>query len=134
MYGIIPNYVLIAGYAGIIPIMYKIYDWRGIFFITVNSIVFLAGLFMLYMVRCIGAGDVTLLTFICGVFGRGKGLRFLVIVFVIGAVMGAVKLISKITKLIGEKKKIRWERTGIRFSIPVLVGYLAMLALGGGAV
>ena len=132
IFGIIPNYVLIAGYVGIIPIMYEISGWNGIILLIAAAAVFLTGLIVVYVIGGIGAGDVKLLSLVCGALGFKNGLKFLVIVFVAGAVMGLVKIVGKIAEKIVSAGNKKWNRTGIRFSVPVFAGYLIMLISGGG--
>lgn len=133
-WGIIPNYVLIAGYAGIVPIMYGIFGWIGILRVTARILIFMVVLFIVYLVGGIGAGDVKLLSLICGVLGFGTGIKFLALVFAIGGGLGFVKLLVRISDHIEKREKITWGKTGIKFSIPVLAGYLVMLLLKGGTV
>lgn len=133
-FGIVPNYVLIAGYAGIVPIMYGISGWMGLLQMTAGAVAFTAVLFIVYILGGIGAGDVKLLSLVCGVLGVGEGVKFIAVVFVVGAVMGFVKIMLKASDAVGKGKKFRWSKTGIKFSLPTLAGYLIMLLSKGGLV
>lgn len=52
-------------------------------------------LFPLFMIGCLGAGDIKLLMVIAGFYELKDMLRFIFVIFFIGAVIGAVMLICK---------------------------------------
>ncbi len=131
----IPNYLLIAGYAGLVPLMYMRHGWRGAGAAVAGVIAVGVPLFAIYPAGGMGAGDVKLMALMGGFLGVRAGIKYTVLVFFIGAFAGVVKVFAEAAvRVAGDPERgagpIR--RTGIRFSIPILLGYLVLQISGGG--
>lgn len=130
----IPNYLTAAGYAGMIPIIYAMRGWAGVGMALMGVLAVGIPLFIAYIVGGIGAGDVKLIGLIGGFLGVKSGLIYTVLVLFIGAFIGVVKMLANAAVSISNKEKISGARTGIRFSIPILAGYLVLLISRGGII
>lgn len=130
-YGKIPNYVLITGYFILFPIMYLIYGLTGVW--QAAGVILLSGsvLFILYIMGGLGAGDVKLLSLICGFIGMEHCVKFVLLVFFMGAGIGIIKIMMRIISRISDNKDISGKTT-IKFTLPVLLAYFIMLISKGG--
>lgn len=93
-----------------------------------------APLFIVYLIGGIGAGDVKLMGFMGGLLGVRQGLVYMVLVLFIGAFAGIVKMLTDAAVRISGNRKRQEIRTNIRFSIPILIGYLILLISKGGII
>ena len=130
----IPNYVLTAGYAGLILIICIRLGCQGLGRALAGVLAVGAPLFIVYLIGGIGAGDVKLMGFMGGFLGARQGLVYMVLVLFIGAFAGIVKMITNAAVRISENRKPQKIGTNIRFSIPILIGYLILLISKGGII
>ncbi|MBD5157280.1 MAG: hypothetical protein HDT13_06575 [Butyrivibrio sp.] len=130
----IPNYLLIAGYAGLFPLICVRLGWCGIGKAFAGILAVGVPLFIVYLVGGIGAGDVKLMGFMGGILGVRLGLVYTVLVLFIGAFAGIAKMLADTAVRVSGKNKEQKRRTSIRFSIPILIGYLVLLISKGGVI
>lgn len=130
----IPNCLLIAGYAGLLPLVCARLGWCGAGRALVGVLAVGAPLFVVYLIGGIGAGDVKLMGLMGGFLGARQGLVYTVLVLFIGAFAGIVKMLADTALRISEKNKTQKRRTSIRFSVPILIGYLMLLISKGGVI
>lgn len=130
----IPNYVLTAGYAGLIPIIFIRAGWQGLGRALAGVLAVGAPLLIVYFIGGIGAGDVKLIGFMGGLLGMRQGLVYMVLVFFIGAFTGIVKMLTDAAVRISANRKSLKIKTNIRFSVPILIGYLILLISKGGII
>lgn len=128
----IPNYLLILGYAGLVLLLYVRLGWSGIGTAFGGILATGLPLFIVYLAGGIGAGDVKLMGLIGGFLGVREGLIYTVLVFFIGAFAGVVKILADTAVRVAAKSGFQRRRTSIRFSIPILIGYFALLISKGG--
>ena len=127
-FGIIPNKVIIIGYFVLFPYTYLSESWNGVYRSVVAVVLSGTILLMIFLVHGISAGDVKLLSMLVGYFKINDGLKFLVLVFYIGAFVGIIKIIMNVAVNL----KIEKGMTKIKFSAPILAGYMLMLISKGG--
>lgn len=115
----IPNYVSAAGYITALPICFM--ERNLIYSLISLAVTGYAG-YIMYLVGAIGAGDVKLLGIVAMYNGSlAVNLRYGILILFIGAFMGIIKcLLSGFS-----------QRT-IKFTAPILAGYLIMLVSKGG--
>ncbi|MCM1307069.1 MAG: prepilin peptidase [Butyrivibrio sp.] len=130
----IPNRLLIAGYAGLLPLICIRLGWGGLGRALAGVLAVGLPLFTVYLIGGIGAGDVKLMGIMGAALGVREGLIYTVLVLFIGAFAGIVKMLADTAVGISRKNKTQGSRTSIRFSIPILIGYLILLVSKGGAV
>lgn len=130
-YGRIPNLCVFIGYICWFPyvVLTRTVDevvWALLSVMIVGMI-----LMSVYLIGGIGAGDVKLLCLISGFLEPLEGLKLLFLIFVVGAFYGVVKIMFSMVVVLsgGDMPK---SRTEIRFSGPILAGYLMMLLSRGG--
>ena len=130
-YGRIPNICIVIGFICWFPyiVMTRTMDevvWSLLSVVIVGTI-----LIGVYLIGGIGAGDVKLICLISGFLQPMEGLKMLFLIFVVGAFWGVIKLLFSYVVALsgGDKPK---GRTVIRFSGPILTGYLLMLLSRGG--
>lgn len=63
-----------------------------------------------------------------------QGLVYMVLVFLIGAFTGIVKMLTDAAVRISANCKSLKIKTNIRFSVPILIGYLILLISKGGII
>lgn len=130
-YGRIPNVFIVIGFLGWFP--YIILKKTGSEVVWAFLSVVIVGVILLsvYVIGGIGAGDVKLMCLISGFLFPMESLKLIFLIFVIGAFWGVIKIMfSLVMKLSGIK--VSKGRTVIKFTGPILVGYLMMLLSRGG--
>lgn len=60
----------------------------------IDAIVILIVLFPIFCIGCLGAGDIKVLMLLPSAFGLKESMRIIIIAFVVGSVIGVVKLIQ----------------------------------------
>lgn len=91
--GRIPNHLFVIGMisAQIWAVVNHSVGWALIQLLSGGLLIVL--LFPLFMIGCIGAGDVKLMAILPSFFGLQTGLRIIILSFIIAAVIGAIKLL-----------------------------------------
>ena len=87
-----------------------------------------AVLLIVYKAGGIMAGDVKLIGLIAGFLDSKDIVKYIILVFYIAAFLGVVKIIFNYIAEENEASK----RTTIRFTIPILIGYLVLFLTKGG--
>lgn len=124
MFGIIPNYVVAAGVAGLVPIMYSQEGLAGLGFFFIRMFLIGVLLYVLYILGSMGAGDVKLISVVAACFSPINALQYIVTVLFCGGLCGVIKLVRVRKKGNG--------RTKIIFTVPVVMAYFIHLILKGG--
>jgi len=134
-YGKIPNYLIIAAYGLVFPLLYIEGGGPELINFLLGIGIFGIALFAVYMFNGIGAGDVKLMTLICSCLGFHYGTIFAMVVFFAAAFYGLVRL-GLALRFVGtvHLKKEFIKQRKIRFMIPVLAGYLCVLISRGGII
>lgn len=81
---------------------------------------------VVYIFKGVMAGDVKLLGMIAGFLESADVIKFIILIFYIAAFMGFIKIVMQ---FIGNEKA---PKTTIKFSGPILVGYLILFYTKGG--
>ena len=130
-YGRIPNVFIVIGFMSWFP--YIVMTRRTSDVVWALLSIFVVGIILIgvYLIGGIGAGDVKLICLISGFLEPVEGLKLLFLIFILGAFFGVVKILFSLVAALsgGDMPK---GRTTIRFSGPILVGYLMMLLSRGG--
>ncbi len=131
----IPNYLLLTGYAGIAPFMYIKYGIFGVIEAVLTIFLIGAALIVVYIIGGLGAGDVKLLCLIGGYLGLENAIKYTLLVIFIGALTGIVKVLTNYSvRLAKGGIGMRKGKTPIRFSIPIVIGYMIILFSKGGII
>ena len=130
-YGRIPNVFIVIGFLGWFPYIILTKSSVEVVWALLSLIIVGTVLLCVYAIGGIGAGDVKLMCLISGFLFPLEGLKLILLIFVIGAFCGVIKIMfSLVMKLSGTK--VSSGRTVIKFSGPILIGYLMMLLSRGG--
>lgn len=130
-YGRIPNVFIVIGFLGWFPYIILTKTSNEVVWAFLSVIIVGVVLLIVYVIGGIGAGDVKLMCLISGFLFPIEGLKLILLIFVIGAFWGVIKIMfSLVMKLSGIK--VSKGRTVIKFTGPILVGYLMMLLSRGG--
>lgn len=131
----IPNYLVATGYAGLIPYVYVRDGFSGIAQAFAVVCVIGVTLIIMYILGGLGAGDVKLMCLICGFLDIKHALIYTMLVLCIGAFVGLIKIGMKLIRTVGSNAGLTsWQATGIRFGIPITIGYLVLLISKGGII
>ena len=88
-------------------------------------------MFAIYLAGGIGAGDVKLLCMIVSFLSLNDGIRLIILIFFIAGFFGVIKItMTAVYRLSGSGHAATVN--SIRFTGPVLLGYLFMLLSKGG--
>lgn len=130
-YGRIPNFCVFIGFIFWFPYVVMTRTLSEVVWALLSVVIVGIILMGVYLIRGIGAGDVKLICLISGFLEPLEGLKLLFLILVVGAFYGVVKIMFSMVVALsgGELPK---SRTVIRFSGPILVGYLLMLLSRGG--
>lgn len=118
----IPNYITLIGYMLVIPICYIEGGTQRLVAAFINlCIVGYIG-YILYLLGAVGAGDVKLMGII-GFYNAHfpDNVKYMLLVLFISAFIGVLKLITSGLKC-----------HTIKFTVPMLMGYLGMVVSKGG--
>lgn len=130
-YGRIPNVCIIIGFIYWFPYIVLTRATSEVVWALLSVLVVGTILMGVYLIGGIGAGDVKLICLISGFLEPIEGLKLLFLIFIVGAFWGVVKILfSYVVALSGGD--MHKGRTVIRFSGPILTGYLLMLLSRGG--
>lgn len=119
----ISNRLILVGLAA--GLFFRIWGsgWAGVFTFLVNISIPVILLYLLFLKRALGAGDIKLFS-VAGGFLGGKELLYLIaIAFVVAAIMSFLKIVQ----LLIQKKWHYGEKHFIHFSIAIMVGYILCL-------
>lgn len=130
-YGRIPNIFILIGFLGWFPYIILTKTSSDVVWALLSVLVVGVILLIVYAIGGIGAGDVKLMCLIAGFLYPMESLKLISLIFVIGAFWGVIKIMFSLVKRLSGTK-ISKERTVIRFSGPILIGYLLMLMSRGG--
>ena len=130
-YGRIPNVFIVIGFLGWFPYIILTKTDSEVVWAFLSVVIVGVILLSVYVIGGIGAGDVKLMCLISGFLFPMESLKLIFLIFVIGAFWGVIKIMfSLVMKLSGIK--VSKGRTVIKFTGPILVGYLMMLLSRGG--
>ena len=130
-YGRIPNVFIVIGFMGWFPYIVITRTGSEVVWALLSVIIVGCILLVVYWIGGIGAGDVKLICLISGFLYPVEGLKLIFLIFVIGAFWGVIKIMFSLVMGMSEGKRPEG-RTVIRFSGPILMGYLMMLLSRGG--
>lgn len=130
-YGRIPNVCIVIGFMCWFPYIVMTRTTCEVVWALLSVVIVGTILMGIYLIGGIGAGDVKLICLISGFLEPIEGLKFIFLIFIVGAFWGVVKILFSYVVALsgGDMPK---GRTVIRFSGPILVGYLLMLFSRGG--
>lgn len=118
----IPNYITMMGYMAVIPICYMEGGMQQVVAAFINLCIVGYISYILYLFGAVGAGDVKLMGVISMYNAHLKdNVKYMILVLFISAFIGVLKLITS-----GLKSHT------IKFTIPMMMGYLGMLISKGG--
>ena len=126
----IPNYLVVTGYAGLVPYMYIRFGISGIIQSAAAVCVVGVALIIVYILGGLGAGDVKLMCLICGFLGLKQALIYTFLVLCIGAFIGLIKIGMRFINIANMSRTV----TKIRFGIPITMGYFVILISKGGVI
>ena len=125
-YGKIPNKIIVLGFLLWFPCVYL----DGGFYRVITSFgsMLLIGsiLFLIYLFRGIGAGDVKLMALIVSFLSFNDGVKLIILIFFIGAFFGVIKILMMFVNKVSDKEVV-FNGKSIKFTGPILTGYLLML-------
>ena len=130
-YSRIPNVIIGIGFLLWFPYIVVTRPCNEVVWALLSIVLIGSAMFLVYMVRGIGAGDVKLISLIAGFLSPSEGVKLVFLIFLIGAFAGIIKIILRILTGIAGGGLIKGN-TGIRFTGPILTGYLLMLLSRGG--
>lgn len=83
-------------------------------------------LFIFYLIRAIGAGDVKLMSFVCLFLSFRNAFRFIYIVLIAGAFLGLLKMV---VAYVGQRNAVSEGKMSnkIKFTIPIAIGYVLVM-------
>ena len=121
----ISNRLILAGLAT--GLSFRIWGsgWTGFIMFVVNISIPVILLYLLFLMRAIGAGDIKLFSVAGGLLGTKECLTLIVSAFVVGALLS----FGKIIWLAAQKKWCFGEKHFIHFSIAILVGFFVCLGV-----
>lgn len=130
-YGRIPNVCICIGFMCWFPYIVITRTTEEVVWALLSVLIVGTMLIGVYLIGGIGAGDVKLICLISGFLKPEEGLKLLFVIFIVGAFWGVVKILFSYVVALsgGDMPK---GRTVIRFSGPILTGYLLMLLSRGG--
>ena len=125
-YGKIPNKIIVVGFLLWFPCVYL----DGGFYRVITSFgsMLLIGsfLFLIYLFRGIGAGDVKLMALIVSFLSFNDGVKLIILIFFVGAFFGVIKVLMLLVYRVLDKETV-FDGKSIKFTGPILTGYLLML-------
>lgn len=130
-YGKIPNKVIAVGFLLWFPCVYLDGGFNRVITSLGSMLLIGSFLFLIYLVRGIGAGDVKLMTLIVSFLSFNDGVKLIILIFFIGAFFGAIKIMMMLMCRVSDKEVVFSGKT-IKFTGPILAGYLLMLLSNGG--
>lgn len=130
-YDRIPNMIISIGFLFWFPCIYISRGFSGIISSICSIIIIGTFLFILYLLRGIGAGDVKLMSLIVSFLPLNDGIKLIILIFFIGAFFGVIKLLWVLLYRKSDRN-VDFKIISIKFSGPILVGYLFMLLIKGG--
>ena len=127
----IPNYIIAAGFLIWFPYTLLCKGYIGILYSFCGIAAVGSALFAIYLAGGIGAGDVKLLCMIVSFLSLNDGIRLIILIFFIAGFFGVIKItMTAVYRLSGSGHAATVN--SIRFTGPVLLGYLFMLLSKGG--
>lgn len=123
----IPNRLIVAGIvAGVSVIVIRAFTGEYIGNYILGTLVGLAGMIFLYIIRAIGAGDVKLLAVIGMLTGLEFVLQLMAVSLITGLFTGIVELFLKKTREVSMGSN-GIKAHGFHYAVGVLAGYVVVL-------
>lgn len=129
-YGKIPNKIIAVGFLLWFPYVYLTRGFSGVMASVGTMLLIGSFLFLIYLIKGIGAGDVKLLSLMVSFLSFNDGVKLIILIFFIGAFLGVIKIMMTFVYMVTEKKAV-FDVKSIKFTGPILAGYLIMLLSNG---